>query len=160
MIYVFDSDVLIHLFRYYYLDRFPSLWDNFGALVQRQRIVSVREVKNELAGHGDKLSEWVKDHHEFFSLPTVDELSYVTDIFKVAHFRMLIRKKQRLQGKPVADPFLIAKAWALKGSLEGGCVVTQEVKKPNAAGIPNVCEHFAVQCMDLEGFMENEGWKF
>ncbi|MCK4599646.1 DUF4411 family protein [Candidatus Bipolaricaulota bacterium] len=160
MIYVFDSDALINLFRHYYADRFPSLWENFDALVLEHRLISVREVKNELAGHGNRLSGWVKNHHGFFLTPSIDELSFVTEIFKVPHFQMLIRKKQRLQGKPVADPFVIAKARALEGSLEGGCVVTQEVKKQNAASIPNVCERFGIPCLNLEAFMENEEWKF
>jgi len=69
---------------------------------------------------------------------------------------MLIRKKEQLQGKPVADPFVIAKAQALAE----GCVVTQEIKKPNAAKIPNVCEHFGIPCLNLEAFMENEKWRF
>ncbi|GAH81232.1 unnamed protein product, partial [marine sediment metagenome] len=33
MIYVFDSDTLIDLFRHYYLERFPTLWQNFDNLV-------------------------------------------------------------------------------------------------------------------------------
>lgn len=74
----------------------------------------------------------------------------------MTHFQALIRQKERLQGKPVADPFVIAKAW----TMENGCVVTQEVKKPNAAKIPNVCEHFGIPCLNLEAFMENEKWRF
>ena len=156
MIYVFDSGPLIVLFRHYYPDRFPSLWKSFDALVLEQRIISVREVRKELEGHGDRLSDWVKDHGEFFLTPTADELNFVAEIFKIAHFQMLVRKKERLYGKPVADPFVIAKAQAL----EEGCVVTQEIKKPNAAKIPNVCEHFGIPCLNLEAFMENENWRF
>jgi len=156
MIYVFDSSPLIDLFRYYYLDRFPSLWENFDALDLERRIISVREVRKELEGHGDRLSDWVKDHREFFLTPTADELNFVAEIFKVTHFQALVRKKEQLQGKPVADPFVIAKAKIQ----EEGCVVTQEVKKPNAAKIPNVCEHFGIPCLNLEAFMENEKWRF
>ncbi len=156
MIYVFDSSPLIVLFRHIYPDRFPSLWENFDALVSEQRIISVREVRNELGGHGDRLSDWVKGHREVFPTPTTDQLNFVAEIFQVSHFQMLVRKKERLQGKPVADPFVIAKAQAL----EEGCVVTQEVKKPNAARIPNVCEHFDIPCLNLEAFMENENWRF
>ena len=45
-------------------------------------------------------------------------------------------------------------------TVEGRTVVTMESLKPNAARIPNICEHFGVRCMDLEEFMEAEGWKF
>lgn len=98
----------------------------------------------------------MKDHRELFLTPTIEELNFVTAIFKVTHFQALIRQKERLQGKPVADPFVIAKASATAD----GCVVTQEAKKANAAKIPNVCEHFGIPCLNLEAFMENEKWRF
>jgi hypothetical protein len=47
-----------------------------------------------------------------------------------------------------------------KAKVVGGCVVTQEKKKPQAAKIPNVCEHFGIHCVNLEGFMEQENWTF
>ena len=156
MIYVFDSSPLIDLFKHYYLARFPSLWESFDALVTEQRIISVREVRNELERQNDRLSNWVKDHRELFLTPTYDELNFVTEIFKATHFQALVRQKTITLGKPVADPFVIAEAWAM----EDGCVVTQEVKKPNASKIPNVCEHFGIPCLNLEAFMENEQWRF
>jgi len=155
MIYVFDSSPLIVLFRHYYPKRFPSLWDNFNTLVAEQRIVSVREVLNELKAHEDRLSDWAKSHRNLFPQPAFDELEFVAEIFNIAHFQTLIRKKERLQGNPVADPFVIAKAKILQG-----CVVTQEKLKENAAKIPNVCEHFGIPYIDLEEFMERENWKF
>lgn len=35
-----------------------------------------------------------------------------------------------------------------------------EQLKPNAAKIPNICQHFKVPCVDLEDFMEQEDWVF
>ena len=46
-------------------------------------------------------------------------------------------QQERLKGKPVADPFVIAKA-----------------------KIPNVCNHFGILCINLDGFMEKENWTF
>jgi Domain of unknown function (DUF4411) len=43
---------------------------------------------------------------------------------------------------------------------EGRRVVTIEVLKPNAAKIPNISQHFGVSCLNLEQFMEEEGWIF
>ena len=155
MIYVFDSGPMIVLFQNYYPNRFPTLWDSFDNLVSNASIVSVREVYNELVDREDRLSEWAKSHKVFYSIPTVPELDFVKDIFSVAHFQAMIRKKERLQGKPVADPFVIAKAKIMEA-----CVVTQEKIKENAAQIPNVCEHFKGSWINLEGFMEKEDWKF
>ncbi|RLD03701.1 MAG: DUF4411 domain-containing protein, partial [Chloroflexi bacterium] len=105
---------------------------------------------------GDRLADWVKENREIFTMPTNEELVIVSDIFKVKHFQAMIRRKERLQGKPVADPFVIAKA----GVLENGCVVTQETYKEKSAKIPNVCEHFGIPWLNLEDFMEKENWSF
>lgn len=156
MIYVFDSCTFITLFTNIYASRFPSLWEDFDALVAEQRIVSVREVRRELEGHNNRLSDWVNAHREVFLAPTVDELRLVAEIFEVPHFQAMVRKQELLQGKSVADPFVIASAWAL----DGGYVVTQETMRPNAAKIPNVCEHFGVSCLNLEAFMEIEDWRY
>lgn len=155
MIYVFDSNVLISLFRNYYRGRFPSLWQKFDVYVVSGQIVSVREVLNEIGSRDDQLSEWAKQNREVFSQPSSEELAFIAEIFKVNHFQMLVRSEERLKGKPVADPFVIAKAKIIQG-----CVVTDEILKPNAAKIPNVCNHFGVAHLNFEGFMEKENWTF
>ena len=144
MIYVFDSGPLIWMFRYYYPDRFPSLWEQFHELIANQRIISVKEVSRELDGQDDLLANWI------------NEMLFIGEIFQVSHFQGLIRKQERLQGKPVADPFVIAKA----NLIQNGCVVTTEKYKENASQIPNVCKHFNIPCINLEQFMEEEDWKF
>lgn len=156
MNYVFDSGPLIWMFRYYYPERFPSLWEQFDNLVDKQRIISVKEVSRELDGQEDLLANWVKGNTSVFHPPTAAELIFVGNIFQIPHFQGLIRKQERLQGKPVADPFVIAKA----GIIENGCVITTEKYKKNASQVPNVCEYFHVPYMNLEQFMEQEGWVF
>ncbi|MBM4430975.1 MAG: DUF4411 family protein, partial [Chloroflexi bacterium] len=54
-----------------------------------------------------------------------------------------------------ADPFVVAKAWAL-----GGVVVTEETFKDHAAKIPNMCQHFVIPYMSLQQFMHAEKWTF
>lgn len=155
MTYVFDSNTLIALFKHYYPSRFPTLWEKFAQAVESQTIISVREVKNEISQQEDLLAEWAKKHPDFFHAPEVEELRFVAQIFAVSHFQSLVRKQEQLQGKPVADPFVIAKAKLLPG-----CVVTEELLKPNSSRIPNICQHFGINCLNLEGFMEQENWTF
>jgi hypothetical protein len=156
MKYVFDSDSLIDLFKHYYRERFPTLWENFDALVSGGKLISVREVFNEIGSNEDSLASWAKEQKStLFLESTVEELRFVAEIFQVQHFQAMIRKQERLKGKPVADPFVIARAKILNA-----CVVTQEKKTDNAAKIPNVCDHFGIPCIDLEGFMEKENWIF
>lgn len=156
MIYVFDSGPLIWMFRYYYPDRFPSLWEQFHELIDDQRIISVKEVSRELDGQDDLLANWVNDNKAIFQEPTQNEMIFIGEIFQVSHFQGLVRKQERLQGKPVADPFVIAKA----DLVQNGCVVTTEKYKENASQIPNVCKYFNIPCINLEQFMEEEDWKF
>jgi hypothetical protein len=160
MIYVFDSDALINLFRHYFLKRFPTLWTKFHDLVSTDEICSVKEVYNEVVNRQakaeDRLSRWARDNPDVFARPSREELEFVTRIFRVPHFQALVRKKEQMQGKPVADPFLIARAHVL----DHGCVVTEEKDTPNAARIPNVCRHFKVPCKNLEEFMEQKSWEF
>ncbi|MBW7997452.1 MAG: DUF4411 family protein [Candidatus Glassbacteria bacterium] len=155
MIYVLDTGPLIDLFNHYYPDRFPSLWEKFESLVDSGHVVSVDEVLNEIQDRGDRLSKWAKDNKHIFHTPTAVELEFVTQIFSIPHFQSMIRNQERLKGKPVADPFVIAKAKQIDG-----CVVTREFHKPNAAQIPNVCNHFMIPWIDLEQFMANENWVF
>lgn len=155
--YVFDTNSLSVLFDNFYLDRFPSLWLKFDELLMGSGIISVREVYNEIIRRerDTRLEKWAKNHRELFVQPSVEEMQFVGQIFDAPHFRTLIRKKETLYGTPVADPFLIAKA-----KVDNRLLVTQENLKPNAAKIPNVCEHFGVAYTNLEGFMEREGWQF
>jgi hypothetical protein len=155
--YVFDNNSLRILCESYYPDRFPSLWEKFNTLISEGSATSVREILREIErwSPGRRLVRWAKDHKEFFPAPTPEELDFVGRIFAVRHFQGLLRKKAILEGLPVADPFIIARA-----KISGGIVVTQEQFKENAPQIPNVCQHFGVPYLDLEGFMEGEGWQF
>ena len=156
MRYVFDSDSLINLFMHYYPRRFPTLWEQFDALVSVGELISVREVFNEIGSRKDSLGTWAKKQKNILFLETTfEEFKFVAEIFQVRHFQAMIRKQERLKGKPVADPFVIARAKILNA-----CVVTQEKKTENASKIPNVCDHFGIPCINLEGFMEKENWTF
>jgi predicted nucleic acid-binding protein len=157
-IYIFDSSALMHLFDYYYESRFPTLWKKFYQSVESGHVVSVREVRNEIDGHHNKerrINQWAKQNTELFTTPTLEEMRFVQEIFKVEHFQVIISRKNLLSGMPVADPFVIAKAKIIDGT-----VVTNEANKPHGAKIPNICGYFNVKCMDLEKFMEVEDWRF
>lgn len=155
MIYVFDSSSLIDLFRHFYPNRFPTLWTKYNEMIDKGRIVSTREVYHEIEGGDDRLSIWAKNNRSFFTQPSESELLFVAEIFKITHFQTLVKKKEQLSGKPVADPFVISKA-----KITDGTVVTEENKKDHSAKIPNVCEHFGIQCLNLEKFMDKENWTF
>lgn len=156
MIYLFDTSSL-RVLGNYYPKRFPTFWERFEAAIEAGTVRSVREVFNELERQSAKawLKEWAQTHRAFFAQPSPEETAFVGEIFLVAHFRTLVGNRQRLLGQPVADPFLVAAAKVLEG-----CVVSEEGLRPNAAKIPNVCQHFGIDCINVEGFLERHGWTF
>lgn len=156
MIYVFDSNAFI-VMSHYFPDRFPTFWEQLNECVSSGLLVSVREVRNELDRGITKphLEKWISDNSHIFKMPSEAETEFVAEIFAIPRFLEIVRRKQILSGTPVADPFVIAAA-----RIRGGCVVTEESEKPNSARIPNVCRYFEIDCTNLEGFMEREGWSF
>ena len=155
MAYVFDTNSF-RVLGNYYPDQFPTFWRQFNQAVTDGKIISAREVHRELESQvHPPLSDWVKHQRRIFMEPRPFEMQFVSEIFSVPHFLNLVNKKSQLTGRPCADPFIIAKAKFIDG-----CVVTEEKLTPNAAKIPNVCEHFEIDCINLKGFMEREGWTF
>lgn len=154
--YVFDTNSF-RVLENYYPKRFPTFWSNFDGTVEAGTVVSVREVYNEMErlARTPWLLEWAKEHRDSFLTPTSAEMQFVAQIFSIPRFSSLVGKTQQLQGYPVADPFVIACA-----RVQGGCVVTQEAHRLNAAKIPNVCQHFGIDCTNVEGFLSRMGWRF
>ena len=157
MLYIFDTSTLSTVFNFYYRDSFPSFWSLFDEMILNKNILSVREVRNEIKNYKYKneLEVWAKANASFFSDPTQEELEFVTKIYSVPHFLNNISKKQQIKAEPIADPFVIAKAY-----IENGTVITEEKNELNAARIPNICAHFNIPCTNLQGFLKQENWSF
>lgn len=156
MTYVFDNTPLSTLFRNYYRRRFPTLWRHFDELVDNGDIVSTREVRREIEdGAVESLREWAVQNGELFTIPNAEEGAFVARIYAVQHFQQNIERQKMLKGGRNADAFVIAKA-----AVTERIVVTMETLRPNAAKIPNICDHFGIPCIALEDFMETEGWEF
>lgn len=156
MTYVFDTAPLWTLFQNFYPRRFPTLWQNFNELIGSGQIVSTREVGREIDNCPvERLRDWAENNGEVFTIPTAAEGAFVGQIYAVPHFQQNIERQKLLKGGVLADPFVVAKA-----SVVGGTVVTMEQYKDNSAKIPSICRHFGVSCLSLEDFMEAEEWTF
>lgn len=121
------------------------------------KVISVREVKSELEDKFDKrLIEQLKMYNaEIFEDPTVEELTFITKIYSISDFQQNLDRKKLLKGGYFADPFIIAKA-----KIKNGTVVTEENHPKNGVRIPNICDHFGILCLNLEGFLIKEDWTF
>lgn len=155
MNYVFDTGIFIDLVSNYYRERFPSLWTLFDQMIAEGRVSSTREALREIEERNDRTYEWAHNNKSIFTTPNAKEGAIVAEIYAIAHFRQNIERQKILQGGKNADPFIVARA-----AVEGACVVTTEYRKPNAAKIPNICEHFKIEYLNLDDFMGAENWKF
>ncbi len=155
MIYVFDTNSFSEMSPYF-PDVFPAFWKNFESAIAAGEVTSTKEVFRELKdGAENHVLDWCKLNATIFSTPDARETQFVARILAVPHFRQLIGSKQALRGTPVADPFIIARAAVL-----GGTVVSEESFKRNAAKIPNVCQYFGIPCIKLGDFLRAKGWRF
>ena len=75
-------------------------------------------------GPVEGLRDWAKANKELFPTPTADEGAFIARIFAVRHFQQVIEQKKLLKGGKNADPFIVARAAVI-----GGTVVTME-KEP------------------------------
>lgn len=155
MSYVLDSSFLIQLHKHYYRESFVTMWKLFDEMVAAGTFTSTREVFRELEDSGDAAAKWATANEELFTTPNAAEGSFVAGIYAVPHFQANIERQKLLKGGRNADPFVIARACAVKGT-----VLTMEQFKPHAAKIPNICDHFKVSCLDLRGFMQAKKWQF
>lgn len=156
MAYVLDTSA-ISVFGHYYRDTFQTFWENLEQLIEEGRLTSVRQVEQELERYSANphIEEWVDNHGNLFVTPSAEVMAGVREILAVPHFQQMIGEKRQLKPGPVADPWVIARAWELDG-----CVVTEETPKPNSAKIPNVCDHFGIDCAPVRGMLEQEGWVY
>lgn len=155
MVYILDTSFIIQLHENYYRENFVTLWGLFDEMLAAGKFTSTREVRRELEEQSDVATKWAEANIDLFTTPTADEGRFVANIYAVKHFQQNIELKKILKGGKNADPFVIARAAVLNGT-----VLTMEQLKPNAAKIPNICDHFKLPCMDFRAFMTAEKWSF
>lgn len=159
--YTFDTSALIQLFRPSHYDNrkvFGRLWYHFDSLATNRGIWSVREAFREIEQKerkDDGLEKWARRHKGIFLFPSDEEIQFIREMFMNPQHRQLVKSRKIKEGSPVADPFVIAQA-----KTKGYCVVTQEKRKENSPRIPNVCDSYGIEWVDLLGFMDREGLRF
>lgn len=156
MLYVLDTSVF-RVLGHYFPATFESLWVGLNQLVTEGSVTSTREVRRELEFQNtqDFIATFVQQNAAIFPTPTEQEMLFVQGVFAVPHFHQLMPRRIQLTGGPFADPWVIARAAAIKG-----CVISQESRKDHAARIPNICDHFGIPCLKVAEWMQELGWKF
>lgn len=132
---------------------FPTVWTNIEDMIQAGDIRCVDLVLDELAKReGDEIHQWAKAQTELF-LPLAEDIQRAVREVLGAHPRLIGIGS----GRSGADPFVIALA-----RVHGGTVVSEETASRNLTKpkIPDACEALGVPCINLMGFIQDQGWVF
>lgn len=120
---------------------FEHVWEKIDELIKEGRLVSSKEVKEELKD--DDLKEWAQLHKDIFVPLSKEIQEQTTNILK--KFPNMIKISSK--GNSNADPFLVATAIILNGT-----VVTDE--NFNQDKIPFVCKELNVPCLSFKDFFD------
>ena len=152
MAYCFDTSVLIECWsRSYPPDVFPGLWVKLDELITQREVLCPDEVRVELERQEDELAKWTNARPHLF-VPLDDAIQRATSGVLARH-PLLMKATKNRNG---ADPFVIATA-----QVRSLTVVTEEQggtdSKPK---IPSVCAALRVPCVNVLGFIRDQGWSF
>lgn len=142
MIYVVDTGVLRELFAHIKRSVFPEIWEALEKMIDDGQVQFVKESYKEMTLQFSKdgnVIAWLNKYKGTFHTASSTEADIVSQIYAVKHFQNNISEKAIREGRPVADAFIVARAKMLSAT-----VVTREKNTPNAARIPNICDHFDV----------------
>lgn len=156
VIYALDANVFIEAFRRYYaFDLAPGFWSSLVNYSEKNRIVSIDRVKQELLRGQDDLAVWASSdfHKAFVSTNDMAVLSSYRDIINWVNTQDQFSDAAKSDFANGADGWLIAYAKA------NGCVVvTHEVLSPEVkrkVPIPNVCQAFKIRFIDTFEMLRN-----
>ena len=154
-VYSLDTSSLIAAFHEWYpIKNFPTLWDKIDELIRNHRL-KMSDVVFEEAMRDAEIMEWCSQRKLGQHLRSISHESIQEKINEIqSTFPGLVDARR---GKSEADPWVIAFAMVIPNSI----VVTQEspgsVTKPK---IPDVCEHFDVECIKIVDLIKRENWVF
>ena len=109
--YVLDTSALIDLDAFYPKSRFPRVRKSFTNLVKDGRAVAPEQVSDEVI-KSEFLRKWCKINKSMFIKLNKDSLDQAS---KISNTHQALIKQNRF--RPQADPFIIALAIYLRGSL-------------------------------------------
>lgn len=136
--------------RYYPVDVFPALWDNFEQLVDDGGIKATAMVRSELEKKDDDVTKWIKNLDLFIEID--EEIQRVVKDIMSRYPKLVAEGGQRSFG----DPFVIALA------KQHGCsVITAEsMGTEKSPRIPFVCKSMDIECITILELIRREKWKF
>lgn len=155
--FVFDTSAYINGWRDHYPPTtFPGVWTLIETAFGDGRVISPREVYNELTRKDDEVAAWAKERADGFVEPTEDVMRAAGAIFEYELPNPTTRDG--------ADPWVIAEA-----RMRGFTVVTYEGRTFSgvpfgeqrwARTMPGICQRLGVPCVTLPEALGELGGSF
>lgn len=156
IIYSLDTSALIAAFHERYpIANFPSLWRKIEELIRNGRL-KMSQIVFEEAMRDTDIKLWCDEYQlkPDFQVP-INELVQEQVSEVLSEFPRLVDNRT---GKSGADPWVIALAL----TAENYIVLTEEnpTDSKNRPKIPDVCDHFNLQCIKVVDLIKRENWIF
>lgn len=156
--YILDTNIFIEpKNRYYSFDICPGFWAFLLADFEKQNILSIKHVYEEIEAGEDDLKDWFKSNlkkSDFFDcISDGDIYKKYLEISEYVTSNYPTNKAADFLKNSSADPWLVAFA-----AVKGGCIVTNEVSKPGKSkvSIVDICDQFDVHHIGLFEFLRAE----
>jgi hypothetical protein len=152
-IYCIDSSTLMNFEDRFPEDVFSGIWEDLDELAANNRLLSHREVYEEIQQGSGFLTEWTKQRREIFLDHTPEQAAFIGEI---------VNKFPALSGAQKTTPYE-ADPWLIALSLCAGkswTVVTDESPKPQKRKIPIACEAFGVPWLNGYQLLREEKWQY
>ena len=161
--YVLDSNFFIQASRAHYpFDVAPGFWKKVSQLAEKEKIISIDKVQDELSKNKDELQSWIEGNlNDNFWKDTSGVLHAYGRIATWAASKANHYKPQAINeflNAAEADAWLVA--YALTHKL---VIVTHEVSSPEGKSrikIPDVCDQFTIPYVNTIQMFRNLGEKF
>ncbi|MCK0198976.1 DUF4411 family protein [Ancylobacter sp. 6x-1] len=150
--FVWDTSALVAAWvERYPIDVLPALWDRLIVSIQAGEMIAPEEVKVELGKRSTDLLDFLRPCDDFFTPTDGPVLADVAAIL-AKHPKLVMERKRAF----AADPFVIATA-----RISGAVIVTEEGRgSPGKPKIPDVCDAYGVECINLLDLIRKVRWKF
>ena len=157
--YWIDADVFIQAKNGpYAFDVAPEFWAFWDRMNDKGLVASSSLVRDELLDGTDALAEWARERRASAMFVEPDAGTQMAFQEVAQHVSERYAPNQARKFLVVADPWLIAHAMA-----SGGKVVTQETRageNSRRVKIPNVCDFFGVESLNMDDMLRELGASF
>ena len=158
MKYSLDANILIKPWNDYYpYDLCPSYWNILSELGRSGIVFITEQVKSEIDNKDDNLKRWLNDNRHLI-LPIDDSVQlHLNKIYAAdeTHKNLL----QNDGNHSVADPWVIAHAWALNGTVVSNETYSVSPHKRKIK-IPDVCKNLNIKHINEHSFAREIGLAF